>query len=115
MMWKANTEKKVVSFFVIVIDLLLFLENQYQYILFRLSNSLRVDVKILKSFVVLSLKKSLFPIYMQMFLFPKPTFHFKDVLVLLSVVQKLLILMELREKYMTLDQHTRQHLASGFS
>ena len=44
---------------------------------------------------------------MQMFLFPKLTFHFKDVLwSFFLVVQKLLILMELREKYMTLNQHT---------
>lgn len=80
-MWKANTEKKVV-FFGVVIDLLFIFRkiNQYQYILFLLSNSLRVDVNILKSFVVLSFKKSLFPIYMQMFLFPKLAFHFKDVL-----------------------------------
>lgn len=56
-----------------------------------------------------SSKKSLFPIYVQMLLFPKPTFHFKGnlvVLILFSVVQKLLILIELRERYMTLDQHT---------
>lgn len=66
-------------------------------------------LKILNGFIPL-FKEYLFPIYVQMFLFPKLTFHFKDTLwysyFLTSVVQKFLILMELRDRYLTLAQHT---------
>ena len=78
MMWKANTEKKVV-FFGVVIDLLFIFRkiNQYQYILFLLSNSLRVDVNILKSFVVLSLRSPCFQYICRCFSFQNWLFTLK--------------------------------------
>lgn len=106
---KQILKRKVFFFFFGVITDLLFIFrkiNQYQYILFLLSNSLRVDVKILKSFVVLSLRSPCFQYICRCFSFQNWLFTLKTFCGTFFGGSKLLILMELREKYMTLDQHT---------
>lgn len=120
MMWKANTEKKVVFLWFFWSRNWCFITfrkiNQCQYILFLFSNSLRVDVKILKSFIVLSLRSPCFQYICRCFSFQNWLFILKMFCgTFFGGSEASDFNGAEREIYDSRPTHSHRHLASGFS